>query len=85
MGAILGIDAAWTSHHPSGVALVRQTPSDGWECVAVESSYGDFIRKSGKDFPADYFGAVPIPELLEAARELAGEEIRLAAVEHSFV
>lgn len=41
MPAILGIDAAWTTHAPSGVALIETTPA-GWHCVAVAPSYAAF-------------------------------------------
>ena len=31
---VLGIDAAWTAHNPSGVALVQQA-EQGWRCLAL--------------------------------------------------
>lgn len=39
--AVLGIDAAWTAHHPSGVALAVQ---DGacWRLAGLWPSYSDF-------------------------------------------
>lgn len=40
--AVLGIDAAWTSGQPSGVALVYETDS-GWACAAAAPSYASFI------------------------------------------
>lgn len=43
MVAVLGIDAAWTPHGPSGVALIRRT-RDHWRCVAVASSYDLFLN-----------------------------------------
>ena len=33
--AILGIDAAWTPRHPTGIALIRQVEQGEWECVAI--------------------------------------------------
>jgi hypothetical protein len=39
---VLGIDAAWTSNEPSGVALVRGTGS-AWECIALAPSYASFV------------------------------------------
>ena len=45
---VLGIDAAWTTHQPSGIALV-QNKATGWSCLAVAPSYATFIdRASGK-------------------------------------
>ena len=42
IACVLGIDAAWTAHHPSGVALVQRTTT-GWSCLAVATSYEAFI------------------------------------------
>ena len=42
---VLGIDAAWTAHHPSGVALVQRTTT-GWSCLAVVPSYEAFIAQA---------------------------------------
>ena len=45
MASVLGIDAAWTTNKPSGVALIRTNPGDGrWEYVAVAPSYDAFIE-----------------------------------------
>ena len=45
---VLGIDVAWTAHHPSGVALVQRTTT-GWSCLAVAPSYEAFIgQPSGR-------------------------------------
>lgn len=39
---MLGIDAAWTTRHPSGVALVGEGPS-GWKLLSCASSYDEFL------------------------------------------
>ena len=39
---VLGIDAAWTAHNPSGVALVQRA-TEGWECLALAPSYDAFL------------------------------------------
>ena len=39
---VLGIDAAWTTHNPSGVALVQRT-AEGWQCLSLAPSYDAFI------------------------------------------
>lgn len=41
MRAVLGIDAAWTAHNPSGVALAVEG-ADGWRMAAAASSYAAF-------------------------------------------
>ena len=46
MTTILGIDAAWTAHEPSGVALVR-FDGGSWRCVAVAPCYASFIALAG--------------------------------------
>ena len=38
MAAVLGIDAAWTTTNPSGVALVALV-GERWRCVALAPSY----------------------------------------------
>ena len=39
---VLGIDAAWTAHNPSGVALVQRA-EQGWRCLALAPSYDAFL------------------------------------------
>jgi predicted RNase H-like nuclease len=38
--AVLGIDAAWTDHEPSGVAV--EDEAGGWRCAGVAPSYQAF-------------------------------------------
>ena len=42
---VLGIDAAWTAHQPSGIALLQNTAT-GWSCMAVAPSYEAFIDQA---------------------------------------
>jgi len=75
MSTILGIDAAWTSTEPSGIALLR---GDGavWQCLAVAPSYASFIAAatgtavewSTKPAP----GLPDVSEILEAATMILG-------------
>jgi predicted RNase H-like nuclease len=44
MTSILGIDAAWSDHNPSGVALVAKQEEGTWRCLAVAPSYASFLR-----------------------------------------
>jgi len=76
MVAILGIDAAWTLNHRSGVALIRQMEGGKWQSVAVESSYDRFLGRSNR-LPTGENGAVPASDLLRVAEELAGCEVKL--------
>jgi predicted RNase H-like nuclease len=78
MVAILGIDAAWTPNHPSGVALIRQTEAGGWESVRVEDSYERFLSRSNR---LQEEGAIPASNLLRVAKELTGFEVRLVAAD----
>ncbi|MGH7495032.1 MAG: hypothetical protein ACREOO_21880 [bacterium] len=64
---VLGIDAAWTAHQPSGVALVRVTRKTKPCLVAVARSYAEFIQSEKLRAPAwqtHVSGAPPDIELL---------------------
>ncbi|MCT0225626.1 hypothetical protein [Synechococcus sp. CS-1328] len=39
---VLGLDAAWTAHQPSGVALVQEQ-GQRWHCLAVAPNYASFL------------------------------------------
>ena len=85
MTAILGIDAAWTATEPSGVALICST-SHGWRSVAVAPNYEMFIALSaGKAVNWDQTpirgNAPDIPRLLAAAKQLAGEKVKLVTID----
>jgi predicted RNase H-like nuclease len=79
MTAILGIDAAWTSHHPSGVALIRQVELAKWESVRVSCCYEEFIGLS--NISETEYGKVPVKALLEAARRCAGTDVKLVVAD----
>ena len=49
---VLGIDAAWTERHPSGVALVEQH-RDGWRCVRGAPRYEAFFTRDSVDWRHD--------------------------------
>ena len=40
---VIGVDAAWTSFQPSGVALVEKTAPARWRCLALAPSYPTFL------------------------------------------
>jgi predicted RNase H-like nuclease len=79
---VLGIDAAWTAHQPSGVALVQQR-GDAWSCGALAPSYESFIGLAdGRpvDWAARPHGCRPdIDALLGAAERLGGRPVDLIA------
>lgn len=82
---ILGIDAAWTPHEPSGVALLANL-AGRWACVAIAPSYESFLQQAeGKlvDWRGGTFtGSLPEPpRLLAAAAQLAGQSVDLIAID----
>ena len=85
MAAILGIDAAWTEDGSSGVALLKND-SSGWNCIAAERSYADFIGRAGLALQEDKGplpDTIPNPDaLLGAARKLlGGDKVEVVAVD----
>ncbi|MDC3011110.1 DUF429 domain-containing protein [Synechococcus sp. AH-736-G21] len=81
---VLGIDAAWTTHQPSGIALVQNTAT-GWSCLAVAPSYEAFIAQaSGQTWDPEQkaTGSTPDPAaLLQASQQLAGTEVSCVSVD----
>ena len=82
--SVLGIDAAWTAHQPSGIALVQRTKA-GWRCLAVAPSYEAFIAQaSGQAWNPEQkaTGSTPDPAaLLQASKQLAGAEVSCVSVD----
>ncbi len=81
---VLGIDAAWTVHQPSGIALLQNTAT-GWSCLAVAPSYEAFIAQaSGQPWDPEQkaTGSRPDPTaLLKASKQLAGAEVSWVSVD----
>lgn len=73
---ILGIDAAWTAHHPAGVALVKITQRGRPRLLRVARSYEEFCRmhnNNGIDWSTKVLGSEPnIPALLAVCEKIAG-------------
>ena len=84
IACILGIDAAWTAHQPSGIALVQDTAT-GWSCLAIAPSYEAFIAQAsgqGWDPEQKATGSRPDPAaLLQASKQLAGAELSCVSVD----
>jgi predicted RNase H-like nuclease len=62
------LDAAWTPHRNSGVAIVSGAPH-AWRCTTAVSSYDSLFRDAGS------------LNLIQAAEVLAGAPLTLAAVD----
>ena len=81
---VLGIDAAWTAHQPSGIALVQRTNA-GWSCLAVAPSYDIFLAvAAGQTWDPEQkaTGSRPDPAaLLQASKQLAGAEVSCVSVD----
>jgi predicted RNase H-like nuclease len=83
VSAVLGIDAAWTQDHPSGVALAIHGKS-GWRLQSVAASYEKFLslEPASDKLSERVHGTMPEPrKLLEVARRKAGIPISLVAVD----
>lgn len=85
MPVVLGIDAAWTTKEPSGVALVRGEGAE-WRCLAVAPSYGAFLglaRGEAVDWDQRSFRAESADPaaLLGASALLAGSPVDIVAVD----
>jgi len=82
--AVLGIDAAWTPHQPSGVALLQQQ-GELWRCLALAPSYASFLalaEGTPVDWSARPKGSRPaMAELLLAAAHLAGQPVDYIAID----
>jgi len=81
MSAILGIDAAWTRYHSSGVALIRQTEPGRWELVRISPSYEEFIGLSALETSKTADGKVPVASLLETAKHSARTDVKLVVAD----
>jgi predicted RNase H-like nuclease len=86
MSAILGIDAAWTDRHPSGVALVQKRER-GWHCLALAPSYESFVAiRTGraldwKHEPLSGSRLQPADLLRQASRLLGGGKVTIVAAD----
>jgi predicted RNase H-like nuclease len=73
MASVLAIDAAWTAHGSSGMALL-QSGHTGWTCVGLAPSYAQFLALAGGktvDWSASPPGGRPVAsDLLGAAKML---------------
>jgi predicted RNase H-like nuclease len=82
VSAVLGIDAAWTDHHSSGVALVR-LQSSRWECVALAPSYEAFVDPSASSHSdATSIKRIdPVTLLAVANQQLQSDRVQVVAID----
>lgn len=82
MRSVLGIDAAWTEKHASGVAVAVED-ANGWRLKGAWPSVAHFLAEAygqpSPEKPSGGFG--PANDLLAAARGLAGSLPDLVAVD----
>lgn len=73
---VLGIDAAWTAHHPAGVALVKIPARGPSRLIRAARSYEEFCNFSQAkeiSWSTKAHGSLPnIPELFAACQKLTG-------------
>ncbi len=80
---VLGIDAAWTSHNPSGVALAVRR-GDNWMALAASASYGEFLSTVSIEnalTPRPTGSVADLPKLLDAALMKCGRAVDVIAVD----
>lgn len=83
--AVLGIDPAWTTTHPSGVALLVYE-RNGWRCRGLAPSYQGFCQLA-RGTPVDWgaaahSGVLNASELLDSATRIAdGSRIRAVTID----
>ena len=81
---VLGIDAAWTAHQPSGVALV-QGKGNHWHCLALAPSYSTFLDlASGQPWDPGLKarGSTPDPEaMLHASQKITSQTVSCVSID----
>jgi predicted RNase H-like nuclease len=83
MRAVLGIDAAWTTTQPSGVALAVER-SNGWRMIAAAASYQRFHARADRRPPPEQRPSGSEPDamaLLLSASVLCGAPLDLVAID----
>ncbi len=82
-GLVLGIDAAWTEHHPSGVALITRV-KQGFRIVRLGRSYEEFLAERGFILDKDEkpLGGLPaFKEIIKVASEQGRGEVQVIALD----
>ena len=66
MPYILGVDTAWTAHHPSGISLLRQSLNGSLTVLKLARSYREFLERDSPDWTTK---PEPSPPLLREVLE----------------
>lgn len=78
--AVLGIDAAWTDHEPSGVALLIRR-GKRWQAVSIAASYEQFCGDNSKESRSKV-SVIDVSKLLRACDRLVpGAKLTVVAVD----
>lgn len=78
--AVLGIDAAWTDHEPSGVALLIRRGAR-WQAVSIAASYEQFCDDNSK-VSRCAVSVIDVPRLLSVCNpQLEGAKLTVVAVD----
>ncbi len=81
MPYILGVDAAWTAHHPSGISLLQQLPNGSLTVLKLARSYREFLERDTPDWTAKPEASPPpLVEVLEHCRA-RGWPVRVVALD----
>jgi predicted RNase H-like nuclease len=83
MRAVLGIDAAWTTTAPSGVALVEAV-GERWRLICVKEAYWAFYDLAASNRLSEPGQCNSLPDagrLIETSRKLCGGCVDLVAID----
>ena len=80
MPYIIGVDAAWTAHHPSGISLLRYAPGKPLHVVKIARSYREFLEET-LDWETKPVASPPLlPEVLHYCRG-HGYDVQVVALD----
>jgi predicted RNase H-like nuclease len=77
---VLGIDAAWTTAQPSGIALVARGTAR-WRCLAVAPSYPSFLARAVDWRAKPAGGTADCAALIDACIAIAGAPPDVIAID----
>jgi len=79
MACVLGIDAAWTAHNPSGVALISTEPP---KLIRALPSFEDFIVNTEQhDWGRQHDFRASLEDVMREAEAISGSDIGVIAVD----
>ncbi len=81
MPYILGVDAAWTAHNPSGISLLHYDPGKPLQVVKLARSYREFLERDTPDWENPPQSSPPLlTDLLRHCRT-RGYDVRVVALD----